>query len=378
MKLKNIFMFLILLSVCISIYRCNTIQPTTSSIYVDIDSKEKVSFFDVFSKIEITPFETNDTCLVGSVDKLILRDSIYYLLDKKQNSIFIFNQDGKFIQNIKRVGRGLGEYLYVYDFVINEYNHTLELLDPFGKLIILNLDGSYKASVNLPHPPLAYHKLTLLNQDTILFFNSDNDVNANLIWAYSRASGKIIKEFYKDSQSDFVKKLPLYSWNNIVYLSMPLENTIFKIENLEAIPVYSWDFGKYNYKFQTKDIPKENEEKAKFYEAVGTSFPITYTHVLNLQNDQYLYCFIIHFDQRKHIFYDKKTKKSWVLGNTKEPVSLNPYSMDNETMLGIEYPDSETYKQMIEANIIDSNNRTQISSVVEDSNPVIVKYTFKD
>lgn len=370
-------MFLISISVCISTYRCNTANHTSSSIYIDLDSSKDVSIFDIFSKIEMIPLETNNECLIGGINKVIQYDSNYYLLDKKQNCIYIFDQNGKFIHNIKRVGRGPGEYLYVYDFVINEYNQTLELLDPFGKLIIFDLDGTHKESINLPHPPAAYHKFILLNQDSILFFTNSDKVNTNLLYAYSRSSHKIIKEFYTDSHSRIGNKLPLFSWNNTVYLSMPMENTILQIQNTQATPAYTWDFGKYNYKFQNKDVPIENQEKAKFYQAIGSSFPMSYTHILNLQNEQYLYCLLLHLDQKKHIFYDKKEKSARVFEKTTENISLIPYFMNNEIMIGVEQPNSATYKQIINANIIDKKNQDQISLVEEDSNPVLVKYTFK-
>lgn len=378
MKLKKLCVFFISLGIFLLIYRCNKNSHTSSDLYINLDSRNEVSIFDIFSKIEIIPLETNDTCLIGDIDKLILHDSLFYLLDTKQNSVSIFNQEGKFIQNIKRIGRGPGEYLYVYDFTINEYDHTIELLDPFGKLIIFNLDGTHKESIRLPHPPAAYHKFFLLNQDSILFFTNSNDINENLLYAYSRSSNKIIKEFYKDSHTDVMNRLPIFSWNNIVYLTLPMENTIFQIENLQTTPAYIWDFGKYNYKYQIKDVPKDHKEKAKFYEAIGASYPMSYMHIRNLQNEQYLYCSLSHFFEYKHIFYDKKTKTSCVFMKTTENISLvPPYFMNNEMMIGVEYPNSETYKQLLEAKIIKPNDQNPISSVVEDSNPVLVKYTFK-
>lgn len=370
-------MFLILLGLFFPIYRCNTSNNQSSDIYVDLDSKEEVSIFDIFSKIEIIPLETSDTCLIGSIDKLILYDSKYYLLDTKQNCVSIFSQDGKFIQNIKRVGRGPGEYLYVYDFSINEYDHTLELLDCFGKLVIFNLDGIYKESFYLPHPPAAYHNFILLNRDTTLFFTNSDDTNENLLWAYSRSSHKIIKEFHKDSHSNLGHRLPLFTWKDSILFSISIDNTIFKIEGLQEALAYTWDFGKYNYKFPIKDIPKGNVEKSKFYQAFGTSSQNSYYHILNLQNEQYLYCLLSHFEEYKHIFHDKKTKKNHVFRKTKENISLNPYFMNEKMIIGIEHPDSETYKQLLEAKIIAPNNQNSISSVVEDSNPVLVKYTFK-
>lgn len=375
--MKQSCFYFILLSFCIVVCRCNTSTKTSSDIYVDLDLEDKVSFYDIFSKIEVVPLETNEESLIGTINKLVHYDSNYYLLDTKQNCVWIFNEEGKIVKNIKSVGRGPEEYSYVYDFVINKYNHTIELLDCFGKLVIFNLDGTHKESIRLPHPPAAYHKLALLNQDTILFFTNSERENTNQLWVYSRSSNKMIKEFFDESHTAMSNMLPLYPWNDKVYFSLPLENTIYQIQNSQAIPAYTWDFGKYNYKLQSKDIPQDKKEKMKFYMAFGNSSQMSYAHILNLQNEQYLYCFLRHFGKNKHIFYDKKTKSSRLFGKTKEDISLNPYSMDQEMMIGIENFNSETYKQIIEANILDKKNQEQLSLITEDSNPIVVKYLFK-
>lgn len=205
MKFHSLCVIIIIL---FSIYKCSP-STNTSSIYVDLDSDNQVSIFDIFSKINIIPLETNDACLIGNINKLIKYDSTIFILDSKQNIVLAFNHKGKFKYKIQRIGRGPGEYLYAYDFTINKYNHSIELLDCFGKLLIFNLDGTYKMTISLPHPPSAYHKFTLLNQDSILFFTNSNRPNDCLLWLYSRSSGKIIKQFYDSSHSDIVNMLPL-------------------------------------------------------------------------------------------------------------------------------------------------------------------------
>lgn len=370
MKFYNLCVITIILITLSSIYKCSP-SPNTSSIYVNLDLEKQVSVFDIFSKINIIPLETSETCLIGNIDKLIKHDSTIYLLDTKQNCVLAFNHKGKLKFKIQKIGRGPGEYLYAYDFTINKYNHTIELLDCFGKLLVFNLDGTYKTTISLPHPPSAYHKFALLNQDSILFFTNSDRPNDCLLWLYSRSSGKIIKEFYDNSHYNMVNIMPLFSCNDTTYFSLPLENTVYKIQNSKAVPAYSWDFGKYNYHLQDQVIPQEDRKKNKFYNMLGTSSQMSYVHILNLQNTEYLYCLLSHFKQNKHIFYNKKSKSYYIFKKTKENIDIKTYYMDQNVLIGVEYPDSDSFKQLLK-----TTNRTNLSSISEDANPILVEYIF--
>lgn len=371
MKFHSLCVIIIIL---FSIYKCSP-STNTSSIYVDLDSDNQVSIFDIFSKINIIPLETNDACLIGNINKLIKYDSTIFILDSKQNIVLAFNHKGKFKYKIQRIGRGPGEYLYAYDFIINKYNHSIELLDCFGKLLIFNLDGTYKMTISLPHPPSAYHKFTLLNQDSILFFTNSNRPNDCLLWLYSRSSGKIIKQFYDSSHSDIVNMLPLFSYNDTTYFSLPLENTIYKVQKAKATPSYTWDFGKYNYHLQHKVIPQEEREKIKFYSMLGNSPQMSYIHILNMQNREYLYCLLSHYKQNKHIFYNKQSKLYHIFTKTKENIDLKTYYMDQNVMIGVELPNSDSYKQLLKTRETNTKNDS-LSFISEDANPIIVEFLF--
>ena len=148
---------------------CNkTIDIKSKTIYSNLDHEHSIPTEKLFSKIEIISLETNEQSLIQSISKVIEYDSCLYILDSRQKAILIFDTTGKFISKIHTVGRATSEYFLLYDIAINTYSKTLDALDPMGKIITYDLKGNYISSIHLPHPPMAYHHISILNKDSIL------------------------------------------------------------------------------------------------------------------------------------------------------------------------------------------------------------------
>ncbi|HEX3009947.1 MAG TPA: 6-bladed beta-propeller, partial [Bacteroidales bacterium] len=73
----------------------------------------------MFSKIEMIPLETSPNCLIKSIDKKVFFRGRYYLMDRYELSVLVFDEKGKFCFKIKNVGEGPGEYTMLHDFGIN-------------------------------------------------------------------------------------------------------------------------------------------------------------------------------------------------------------------------------------------------------------------
>ena len=66
----------------------------------------------------IVPLETNDSVLIGEIDKVIFYETrLYVATFSPEQAVYIFNLQGKLLHKISRKGRGAEEYLqYVYRF----------------------------------------------------------------------------------------------------------------------------------------------------------------------------------------------------------------------------------------------------------------------
>ena len=91
-----------------------------------LDKIEPVNLSKIASSIEYIPLETNSNSLLRKVNTMnvIYENGIVYIADNF-NYIKIFNEKGKHIRNLNKIGRGPGEYLRILDVDIDLKNNNL-------------------------------------------------------------------------------------------------------------------------------------------------------------------------------------------------------------------------------------------------------------
>ncbi|MDR1155141.1 MAG: 6-bladed beta-propeller [Bacteroidales bacterium] len=113
---------------------------------IQIDMDKIVKSYDMTNIIDtsfsIVPLETNDDCLIGTIDKLEIKADRIYIFDNMSKSIFIFNMDGKFINKINAYGRAPGEYFAISAATVTD--STIIILDiALRKLLEYRLSGKF-------------------------------------------------------------------------------------------------------------------------------------------------------------------------------------------------------------------------------------------
>lgn len=146
---------------------CTPKPQTGDTLFVDLERPEKVSLFDYFHSIELIPLETSQDALIAGVSKMIVHQNKYYTLDKTQCLIFVFDKTGKFLFKIGTKGQGAGEYSFIQDFTINPFSGKLEILEPYGRIHIYDLSGSFVETKRITYPGFRVaHSLTALDSTT--------------------------------------------------------------------------------------------------------------------------------------------------------------------------------------------------------------------
>lgn len=160
---------LLWLVIIISLYSCThktnstvsggkiSIKGYKSSIG-HIDSSKQVNVPITKTPSKTTPFllssicdtikyiklETSKECLLADIDKIKYHNKKLYILDRRvSKSLFIFDLEGKFINKIKRIGRGPGEYTLLQNFFIDKKNNQLVLFSDNHKLLYFDCTGKY-------------------------------------------------------------------------------------------------------------------------------------------------------------------------------------------------------------------------------------------
>lgn len=88
------------------------------TIRFDENYVKELPFSSFVDTIELIPLETTEKNLIGEVNRIVFDDNKYYVrsTNSMQNGkLFVFDKDGKFLQQIGRKGGGPDEYIEMDD-----------------------------------------------------------------------------------------------------------------------------------------------------------------------------------------------------------------------------------------------------------------------
>lgn len=240
MKISNIFNTLVFLSLLIS---CNTNNYNTKSIVVDFDKATDYMELTEYFESQIVLLEKNEKCLIGEINKVISAKGKLFVLDESvAESLYIFDQSGRFIRKIGDKGKGFGEYLYIESFdVVNDYIYLLSGLDQ--KLIVYDFDGNVIKEIRLDDH--GGSELNVYGNGSFFTIRS-NSLLSVYFW---NKEGKI-KNSIIDEESTFIKWETDKGISHVgesIFICPIFDDVIYKVENKQVMPCYSFDFGEKNY-----------------------------------------------------------------------------------------------------------------------------------
>ena len=132
------------------------IMPPNDKIYsIDLDKRKEPDFYlsTIFDKVKTIILETNKNCLIGRVQKLLVFDGRIYVFDEYiAKSLFVFDEEGRFIRKIGNIGRGPGENNHIHDFTLDTDHRFIYLLDDGGRIHQYGFDGDYIRTVRVQIP----------------------------------------------------------------------------------------------------------------------------------------------------------------------------------------------------------------------------------
>ena len=191
--------------------------------------------------------------------------------------MFLFDKEGRFIDRLARKGSGPGEYSDVYDFNINRFTGNIELLNPWGELLIYTTDLMFIEKIDINQR--AAHQFFNINKDTIVFYTSSEQLKLSF---YSRSEQRI---FHKDFPFDYLEEAiwfpstgynnAFHNYNERILFEVPYSYIIYDITDCRLIKHHIWDFGKYN--FNMKNFEKNMVDRQNF-----TYFPKLKNEVYHL------------------------------------------------------------------------------------------------
>lgn len=263
---------------------CKKNHDNISSISVN-PSQTEYSPDSFFVKSYSIALETTKENLIAKIDKIEMTDTKLYILDKRKNTINIFDKKGFYFSKINKMGQGPNEYIYISDFAVKD--SLIYILSRANKKIfVYNNLGIFTRSYKLDD----YYDYFYLNgNDIILYSNYSNDKLYNIIISHFddnkiSPSNKLLP-FVKNQNFSFFPSPFNATENGNLFFCQQFDNNIYSLDKNSITNVY-------NVKFSTKEnIPTDFEKIgfAKIYDDYANKSVVTrISYVQKNNNSLYL------------------------------------------------------------------------------------------
>lgn len=248
--------------------------------------------FKTFSVDHLIPIRDQNVLLYRT-DKIHVKDSLLYILDKKQKMLLVIDFEGRVKLSLKKVGNGPEEYLYIDDFGVDK-SGNIYLFDGSSEKI-----RQYDAQGNLLKSIKAcFGQSMLLMSDGRIAIHVGGRYKTNIVILDSE--GNRVEEYPLEKE-----QLPvlmgdaacLEEYDGDLYYSNPLDLCIYKIKDGKQIPWLTFDFEDDNIPKQlleSKDSKEFITQLKKHKGVIGLKHWSIYDgKVIGTTNLQKTYCYDI-------------------------------------------------------------------------------------
>lgn len=153
-------------------------------IIADGDYPEKTINLEDIADVRYVPLETTDQSLIQGIHKMATSDDKIVICDLVQNTIFIFDQDGHYINSINKEGPGPQDYSTIHNFAVDFQKEEVYICDYQLKYRILtySFNGEFIRESKLdqkiwPSTLYNYDEKFLIAYDT---YNMDSGEGASI------------------------------------------------------------------------------------------------------------------------------------------------------------------------------------------------------
>lgn len=297
---------------------------------IDLDlSKKKVqlNYSEILDSIKYIQLDTKEECLIGDVNQLLKDDTLLFIMDQKQKSIFIYSESGRFIQKINHVGKGEGEYISLTSFCIDPRKKKIFIYDEIQKrLLRYNYNAKYESHLKLDDSEII-RSVGLFKNGHFIFFTPDHLTRGrDGVWEVDTL-GRFVQEFKDVKPNHKLVFVPYPYYSNceekISYYDY-FTNELLFFSNNKLICEYSFDF---KQKIPDKYINKEGGVNNE-----GTDIYYINYHIAETKDYYYLQ-FFSNKQGRVEVFFEKNSQKLTManslvndLDTNKTPIKVFTYN----------------------------------------------------
>lgn len=236
--------------ICALLLSCASNSNIVSDIkYVHWGGSERMVYdTTLFSKCREVCLETVEGGLIGSVDKIVEADNNLYILDRRNNLVFIFNSEGKYVKTINRKGRGRGEYLRLFDMCFDTDSKRILLLAEPSEILFFDKYGNYiqQKRVDKYYTDIATDSLYIYLYNSTFSNYKEPQYTVEALKKGSRNSVKILP-FEKEYAPFCTIGSKLYSSYGKIMFTRKFDNVIYEVKNGDLTTGHELDLAEFSF-----------------------------------------------------------------------------------------------------------------------------------
>ena len=373
---------------CSNTENSQQIDPeTVENIRVDMEEERiEGNFDDYFTSMEVIPLETNEHSIFGRIERISLYQDKIFILDTSTNSVLVFNNKGKFLFRLQNTGNGPREYNSLTDFAIDRKNEQIILYaDRPYRFYFYDLEGNFIKTKNTDKLFLDIavknNNIIMLNiPKRIKFLIDSYNLNTN-----ERSGFLPLTEIDKIFKSHDVE-YPRITKDENIHITFPYSNFVYEYTEKGVSPKYYIDFGKNKIpeKMLKRMIGKEKKhlgDVSNYAEKNNYGWGIC-----NFRENKDYVTFTCNTNDL--IIYSKKTKKARRFDFfIKDKIPFLKYFVHNgndNKLVSIYEADQfrKHTRQVMKKEELWKKRpeylKKMYNEVSDDSNPLLIIYTFKE
>lgn len=336
------------------------------------NGSKTVDFSDLSDNLEIIPLNIPDTVVLGRIHSIRYYENYLILHDKDYaQALYIFDKEGDFVNMLRRIGAGPGEFATLESYIIHEN-------------IISVYDRRLRKGIKYQFPHLNYLETFEANG----YFKGDFLNWKNYEYSIGLSDDIVEDGYYKgivflddtyksiyniEKPSGVIEASERGSLSNIrdeIFYSEPFTEIIYQMDSTESIPLYQIDFG-------SNALPKEAQslvEAEDFYEILGSGDYAFAVHNFNMTDSVISFNFYWKtIDNIRIGMYDLKNDKGLIIndiGSLRDYLTW-PFAVSDGSNLSLLYPDEYDKEILIQMGL----SKDEIAKL-DLSAPLLLKYSL--
>lgn len=365
------------------LHSCNTkhtsigkiIESNIDEIEVNPPINQTINFSSIFKHINIIPLESTQQAYLSAALKIEKDSNLFFIQNKHDKLIYVFNTNGDFQYRIGNIGQGPGEVSQPTTFALNKQRKTITINDNYNSILTYDIKGNFlhKETLDLFFKEFViqsdfyyYHASKLINYDDEsgnpmcwnLWTNKNSKINTFFTYDYNKYPNG---SMYFDTKTPFSYSKGQYFYHHV------FSDTIYVIEQNNLSPKYTL-----NLRESTTLLEDMTGEEAYTYLTSKESQP-AYLHDVIVLDDFIKYKYLAATKLYEGIYSIKnKSTKEGIFNNDIFGSSITfIYSYGNKLVGLIDPSDIEITS--IAHDLLDEKNFNKIKQANTDDNLLLIE-----